>query len=228
MPNPGAMGLIVKICGLSTEETLDAALDAGAEMVGLNFFPKSPRFVSLADGARLAARARGRTEVVALTVDMDDRDIAGLVETVKPDWLQLHGAETGERVADVRRRFGLRVMKALPIANRADLVRATGYEHAAARLLLDATPPEGADRPGGHGQPFDWTLLTGYRPAKPYLLAGGLTPDTVADAIRVTGAPGVDVSSGVETAPGLKDATLIRAFVAAARQAAAATPEKVA
>ncbi len=222
------MGLIVKICGLSTEETLDAALDAGAGMVGLNFFPKSPRFVSLAYGTRLAARARGRTEIVALTVDMDDRDIAGLVDAVKPDWLQLHGMETPNRVAAVRATFGLPVMKALPIADRTDLARAAEFERVADRLLLDARPPKGADRPGGHGQPFDWTLLAGYRPAKPYLLAGGLTPDTVADAIRITGAPGVDVSSGVETAPGLKDATLIRAFVAAARQAAAATPERVA
>lgn len=228
MPNPGTMGLIVKICGLSTEETLDAALDAGAEMVGLNFFPKSPRYVSLADGARLATRARGRAEIVALTVDMDDRDVAELVDAVNPDWLQLHGMESHDTVAAMRDAFGVKVMKALPVAVPGDLDRLRRYEHAADRLLLDAKPPKGADRPGGHGMPFDWTLLAGYRPAKPYLLAGGLTPDTVAEAIRVTGAPGVDVSSGVETAPGLKDATLIRAFVAAARQAAAATPEKVA
>jgi phosphoribosylanthranilate isomerase len=222
------MTLIVKICGLSTEETLRAALDSGADMVGFVFFPKSPRYVSLADGARLAASARGRAETVALTVDLDDGDIARLVETVKPDWLQLHGAERADRVAAVRAAFGLRVMKALPVATRDDLAAIAPYERAADRLLLDGKPPKGADRPGGHGLPFDWTLLAGYRPATPYLLAGGLTPDTVAEAIRVTGAPGVDVSSGVETAPGRKDATLIRAFVAAARQAAAATPEKIA
>jgi phosphoribosylanthranilate isomerase len=223
------MTLIVKICGLSTEETLDAALDAGADMVGLNFFPRSPRFVSLDVGKQLADRARGRADIVSLTVDVEGSGLAEIIETVKPDWLQLHGNESADAVDAIRKTFGfgIRVMKALPIATRADLERAPRYAAVADRLLLDAQPPKGADRPGGHGRTFDWTILRGYVPPRPYLLSGGLTPGNVAEAIRVTGAPGVDVSSGVETAPGRKDPDLIRAFVAAARRAAL-MPEKAA
>ena len=213
------MDLIVKICGLSTEETLDAALDAGADMIGLNFFPKSPRFISVADGVRLAKRARGRAEVVALTVDMDDSVIDALVDAVKPDWLQLHGTESADAVAAIKQALGVKVMKALPVATRGDLDRVPRYAAVVDRLLLDARPPKGADRPGGHGRPFDWTILEGFAPAKPYLLSGGLNPGNVAEAIAITVAPGVDVSSGVETAPGRKDPDLIRAFVAAARRA---------
>jgi phosphoribosylanthranilate isomerase len=222
------MSLIVKICGLSTEETLDAALAAGADMVGFNFFPKSPRFVTTADAAALAKRARGRTETVALVVDMDDAAIGDLIDAVKPDWLQLHGQETVERVAAIRTRFGIRTMKAVGIAGAADLALARSYAGVAERLLLDAKPPKDATRPGGNARMFDWSLAVGFAPGVPYLLSGGLTPTNVAQAIAVTGAPGVDVSSGVETAPGKKDPGLIRAFIAQARAAVGRVKERAA
>jgi phosphoribosylanthranilate isomerase len=213
------MSLIVKICGLSTEETLDAALAAGADMVGLNFFPRSPRFVTPERAAGLASRAAGRAEIVALTVDMDDAGIAAIVAAVTPDWLQLHGQETPERVAEVRERFGRPVMKALPIAAADDVARAADYMAVADQLLLDAKPPRDATRPGGNGAPFDWTLLSGFDPDIPWMLSGGLAPGNVAEAVALTGAPGVDVSSGVESAPGRKETNLIRAFIANARGA---------
>jgi phosphoribosylanthranilate isomerase len=216
------MSLIVKICGLSTEETLDAALAAGADMVGFVFFPRSPRFIPPARAAELVRRVAGRAETVALTVDMDDAGIAEIVEAVSPDWLQLHGNEAPERVAEVRKRFGRQVMKAAPVATAADLARAGDYVAVADRLLLDAKAPKEATRPGGNGAPFDWTLLAGFDPDIPYMLSGGLTPGNVAEAVAVTGAPGVDVSSGVESAPGRKEANLIRAFIANARGAGAA------
>jgi phosphoribosylanthranilate isomerase len=213
------MDLIVKICGLSTETTLDAALDGGADMVGFVFFRKSPRFVSLEQAAALAARARGRAEIAALVVDMDDDSLAALVEAVRPEWLQLHGRETPERADAIRRRFALRTAKALGVSGPGDLSAAHSYAAVTDRLLLDAKPPENADRPGGNGRAFDWRILRGFQPAVPYLLSGGLTPETVGEAIAVTGATGVDVSTGVETAPGQKDAALIRAFIANARAA---------
>ncbi len=217
------MSPIVKICGLSEEATLDAALAAGADMVGLNFFPRSPRFVTPERAAELAKRVAGRAEIVAVTVDMDDAALAEIVETVSPDWLQLHGSETPERVAEVRKRFGREVIKALPIATKSDLAEAERHMAVAERLLLDAKPPKDATRPGGLGTPFDWTLLSGFDPDIPWLLSGGLTPGNVAEAVAVTGAPGVDVSSGVESAPGRKEADLIRAFIGNAR-GASATP----
>ena len=213
------MDLIVKICGLSTEETLDAALDAGADMVGFVLFPKSPRFVSLDKAAALARRARGRAEIVVLTVDVDDAALGAAIETVRPDWLQLHGRERVERAAAIRTRFGIRAMKAVGVAGPDDLALARSYAGAADRLLLDAKPPKDATRPGGNARTFDWKLLAGFTPGVPYLLSGGLTPANVAEAIAVTGAPGVDVSSGVETAPGKKDPARIRAFIANARAA---------
>lgn len=216
------MSLIVKICGLSTEETLDVALSAGADMIGLVFFPKSPRFVTPARAAALASQVAGRAEIVALTVDMDDAGIAEIVEKVSPDWLQLHGSETPERVADVARRFGRPVMKAVPVATADDLALAGRYMDVADRLLLDAKPPPDATRPGGNGAPFDWALLAGFDPDIPYMLSGGLAPGNVAEAVAATGAPGVDVSSGVESAPGRKEANLIRAFITNARGAGAA------
>jgi phosphoribosylanthranilate isomerase len=219
------MGLIVKICGLSTEATLDAALDAGADMVGINFFPPSPRYVSLDTGKRLAERARGRAEIVALSVDMDDAGLAEIVEAMNPDWLQLHGKDSPERTADVKARFGRRVLKAIHVSTAGDLATAAAYGGVCDRLLLDAKPPKGALLPGGNGEPFDWTILSSFRPSNPYLLSGGLTIGNVAEALRISGAPGVDVSSGVETAPGRKNPDLIRAFIAAARKAAAATAE---
>jgi phosphoribosylanthranilate isomerase len=217
------MDLIVKICGLSTEEALDAALDAGADMVGLVFFPASPRYVALSQAARLAARARGRADVTALTVDMDEAKLAEIVDLVNPDWLQFHGAESPAAVESAKSRFGRRVMKAIGVREAADLAAATRYA-GADRLLLDAKPPKGAGRPGGLGVPFDWRLLEQFDPGKTYLLSGGLDQANVGEALRIGGAPGVDVSSGVETAPGVKDPDLIRAFIAAARRGAAALP----
>jgi phosphoribosylanthranilate isomerase len=215
------MSLIVKICGLSTEETLDAALAAGADMVGFNFFPKSPRFISVARAAELADRARGRAEIVVLTVDMAIPALREALALTKPDWVQLHGAEVAEHAAGIRRHTDVKVMKALGIGTAADLEAARSFAGVADRILLDAKPPKGADRPGGHGAPFDWSLLAGFDPGVPYLLGGGLTPANVSDALRATGAPGVDVSSGVETAPGKKDPALIRAFIVNARAAMA-------
>jgi len=223
------MDLIVKICGLSTEETLDAALDAGADMVGFVLFPRSPRNVSIDRAADLAKRARGRAEIVALTVDMDDGLIAAVVDTMKPDWLQMHGTESIDDVEAMKVAFGVKVMKALPVMARFDLERASRYAAVADRLLLDAKPPTGTDRPGGHGRPFDWSLLREFAPEVPHLLSGGLTPANVGEAVGIAAPPGVDVSSGVETAPGIKDPDLIRAFIAAARRAAAAvSPKKAA
>jgi phosphoribosylanthranilate isomerase len=213
------MSLIVKICGLSTEATLDAALAAGADMVGFVFFPKSPRFVSVAHAATLADRARVRAEIVVLTVDMDDAGLSAIIDAVGPDWLQLHGQESVERVAEIGRRFRRRTMKAVGVASADDLALAASYAGVADRLLLDAKPPKDATRPGGNARTFDWSIARSFAPGVPYLLSGGLTPDNVAEALRVTGAPGVDVSSGVETSPGRKDPALIAAFVANARAA---------
>jgi phosphoribosylanthranilate isomerase len=216
------MPLIVKICGLKTAEALDVALDAGADMVGFVFFPKSPRNVALTDAAALAKRARGKAEIAALTVDADDATLSEIVETVRPNWLQLHGAESTDAVAALREAFGLRIMKALPISTKGDLARIDRYAAVADRLLFDAHPPKEATRPGGLGQPFDWHLLDGVRPRVPYLLSGGLDPSNVAQALAITNAPGVDVSSGVERSIGEKDPDKIRAFVKAAREAAQA------
>lgn len=221
------MSLTVKICGLSTEETLDAALAAGADMVGFVFYQRTPRYVPNEKAAGLVKRVRGRAETVALAVDFDDATLGAIVETVNPDWLQLHGKESAERVAEIRRRFGKRVMKAVGIASAADLDTARRYAGVADMLLLDAKPPKDATRPGGNANTFDWTILAGFEPPIRYLLSGGLSPVNVGEALRVTGAPGVDVSSGVETAPGVKSPDLIRAFIANAR-AAVTVKEKVA
>lgn len=214
------MTLLIKICGLSTPETLDVALDAGADMVGFVFFPASPRHVALADAPGLAARVSGRALKVALTVDADDASLDAIVAALKPDLLQLHGHETPERVSAVRRRFGLPVMKALPIATAADLAAIPLYAAVADRLLFDAKPPKDATRPGGLGRPFDWHLLERLETPVPFMLSGGLDAGNVAEALRITRAPGVDVSSGVERAPGEKDPEKIRAFIRAARAAA--------
>jgi phosphoribosylanthranilate isomerase len=213
------MGLIVKICGLSTPEAIDAALGAGADMIGLAFFPPSPRFVSVPEAARLAAHARGRGEVAAFTVDMDEAGIATIVEAVRPDWLQLHGHEPAEQVRALKRRFGLPVMKVIGVREKADLALADAYRGIADRLLLDAKPPKGADRPGGNALAFDWTILDGFDPGFPWMLSGGLNAGNVGEAVAMTQPAGVDVSSGVESAPGRKDLDLIAAFIAAARVA---------
>jgi phosphoribosylanthranilate isomerase len=214
------MSLIVKICGLSTPEALDVALDAGADMVGFVFFPPSPRHLGFEAAKTLGARVNGRAKKVALSVDAKDADLAAFVDALKPDLLQLHGKETPERVATVRSRFRLPVMKALPIEKRADLSSIRLYANVADRLLFDARAPHGATRPGGLGKTFDWHLLENLDPGVPFMLSGGLDADNVGEALRITRAPGVDVSSGVERAPGQKDPDKIRAFVRAARQAA--------
>jgi phosphoribosylanthranilate isomerase len=214
------MSLIVKICGLSTPEALDVALDAGADMVGFVFFPPSPRHLGFEAAKTLGARVNGRAKKVALSVDAKDADLAAFVDALKPDLLQLHGKETPERVATVRSRFRLPVMKALPIEKRADLSSVRLYANVADRLLFDARAPHGATRPGGLGKTFDWHLLENLDPGVPFMLSGGLDADNVGEALRITRAPGVDVSSGVERAPGQKDPDKIRAFVRAARQAA--------
>lgn len=210
----------IKICGLSTPETLAAALAAGADMIGLNFHPKSPRYVTPQRAAELAAQARGRTGVVALIVDFAPEQAAELAQMVRPDWLQLHGKETPEQVAAIKAATGLPVMKALGIANAADLDQVALYRGIADAILLDAKPPTDAAYPGGHGRPFDWTLLSSLDPAFRFMLSGGLDPANVAEAIRGTRPAGVDVSSGVESAPGIKDVDKIAGFVAAARAAA--------
>jgi phosphoribosylanthranilate isomerase len=214
------MTLIVKICGLSTPETLDVALDAGADLVGFVFFPPSPRNLDMAAARVLGRRVAGRAGKVALAVDPDDTLLAAIVEALDPDMLQLHGREPPERVTAVKSRFGLPVMKAVPVAEAADLAAVPVYAAVADRLLFDARAPREANRPGGLGQPFDWRLLEDLDPGVPFMLSGGLDPDNVATALAVTRPPGVDVSSGVERAPGVKDADKIRAFIRAARQAA--------
>ncbi|MEP1962192.1 phosphoribosylanthranilate isomerase [Tateyamaria sp.] len=207
----------VKICGLSRPENMSAAAEAGAAYVGLVFFEKSPRHVSLDVARALALEVPVGIAKVALVVNADDAALDALTATVPIDVLQLHGAETPQRVADVKARYGLPVMKAVGVADASDLPTLDSYAGVADQLLVDAKPPKGADLPGGNGLAFDWRLIAGRRWPVPWMLAGGLTPDNVAEAIRLTGAAQVDVSSGVESAPGVKDAELIRAFVAAAR-----------
>ncbi len=213
------MAPTVKICGLSTGLTLDAALDAGADMVGFVFFSKSPRHIDWATGRALGRQARGRATIAALSVDADDDTLKRIVEALSPDLMQLHGSETPARVKEIRELFGRPTMKAIGVATHGDLAAAKTYEGVADHLLIDAKPPKGAVLPGGNGRPFDWSLTREFRPSVPWLLSGGLDPDTVEAAIALSGARGVDVSSGVESAPGVKDPARIRAFVAAARRA---------
>jgi phosphoribosylanthranilate isomerase len=215
------MPLSIKICGLKTPGALDVALDSGAEMVGFVFFPPSPRHLGWEAARALGQRAQGRALKVALTVDASNQMLGDILEALKPDMLQLHGTETPERVAVVRSRFGLPVMKALPIAERKDLSPMRQYAQVADRLIFDARAPQDATRPGGLGKIFDWTLLKDINAGVPFMLSGGLDADNVAEALRVTRAPGVDVSSGVERAAGEKDPDKIRAFVRAARVAEA-------
>lgn len=217
------MSLEIKICGLSTPETLDAALGAGADMVGMVFFPPSPRHVDLATAGALAARARGRADqkvgIVALTVDADDAALADIIAAIRPNMLQLHGKESPERVEAIRTRFELPVMKAVGIATAADLAALAAYEGVADRLLLDAKPPKDAVLPGGNGVPFDWDLLAGLELSIPYMLSGGLDPENVRDAVQRLHPFGVDVSSGVERVAGVKDPARILAFIREARAA---------
>lgn len=211
------MSLIVKICGLSTRETLDVALDSGADMVGFVFFPPSPRHLSLAIARDLGQAVERRAAKVALTVDADDATLAGIVDALQPDLLQLHGHETAARLRDIKRKFALPVMKALPVETAADLAALPGYIDLADRILFDARAPKEATRPGGLGAVFDWHVLENLDLKLPFMVSGGLHAGNVAEAIRVTGAGGVDVSSGVESVPGRKDPEMIRAFIRAGR-----------
>jgi phosphoribosylanthranilate isomerase len=214
------MDHLIKICGLSTPETLDAALDSGADLVGFVRYARSPRHVSLEAGRLLSERARGRAERVVLLVDATDAEVAEAIDAMDPDILQLHGHETPDRVADIRDRFGRSILKAIGIAEAGDLHLATAYASVADYLLLDAKPPRtGVSLPGGNGLAFDWTLIAALDRTLPFMLSGGLDPDNVAEAIALTRPNAVDVSSGVEMRPGIKDPDRIEAFVRAARAA---------
>ena len=207
----------VKICGLKTEAALEAALGGGADYVGFVFFPPSPRNIAPAMAKLLAAKAHGRAKVVALVVDPDDALIAEVVAAAAPDLIQLHGSETLARVAEIRARWGIPVMKAVPVETADDAGAARRFSPATDLILFDARAPAESTRPGGNGAPFDWRMLLGLEYEVPFMLSGGLTPDNVAEAIRLTGATIVDVSSGVESRPGEKDPELIRRFLRAAK-----------
>lgn len=212
------MGLIVKICGLKDETVLAAALDAGADMVGFVHFPKSPRHLPLSRIGELIRATGTRAETTVLLVDPDAAMLAE-VAALRPDWLQLHGGEAPASVSAAKSMTGIRLMKALPVAEKSDLRAIPLYSGIADRIMLDAKPPKGATRPGGLGKSFDWSILDGGAANVPFMLAGGLNPANVGGAIARLKPFGVDVSSGVETAPGVKDVGLIRAFVEAARAA---------
>ena len=212
------MPVQVKICGINSAAAADAVLHAGADFGGLVFFAKSPRNLSLEQGAMLAERMRGRLRLAALVVDDSDAALAAIAGQVKPDFFQLHGKETPERVAQIRSRFGIPVIKAIAVSEADDLVKVSAYDDVAEMILFDAVPAANASRPGGHGAAFDWRILDGRRFARPWFLAGGLNPENIARAIAVSGATMVDVSSGVESAPGVKSSDRIAEFVAAAKQ----------
>jgi phosphoribosylanthranilate isomerase len=214
------MSLLIKICGLKDERNLDAALGAGADLVGLVFHLASPRNIGVAVAAGLRRRATGKAGIVALTVNASDRDLDEIVARVQPEWLQLHGSETPERVAELKARHGIRTIKSVPIRGRGDLDAANDYDGIADMILFDAKPPVGAILPGGNGIPFNWKLLRGETSPRPFMVSGGLNAGNVAEAIATMQPDAVDVSSGVETEPGKKDPNLIQAFVAAARTAA--------
>jgi len=207
----------VKICGLRTVADVAAVAAAGAAYAGFVFFPKSPRHLTFAQARELALAAPVGLAKVALTVDATDAALDEMIEAVPLDMLQLHGHETPDRVAEIRARYGLPVMKAVGVADEGDLAAIFDYSTVADQLLIDAKPPKHADLPGGNGLSFDWRLVAQRRWLRPWMLAGGLTPENVAEAVRLTNARQVDVSSGVESAPGVKDAARIAAFVAAAQ-----------
>ncbi|MER8533112.1 phosphoribosylanthranilate isomerase [Mesorhizobium sp. M1005] len=219
------MALDIKICGLKTDKALAAALAGGASHVGFIFFAKSSRYVEPAEAGRLREAARGRAKAVAVTVDAGDAFLDEIVEKMQPDMLQLHGAETPERVAEVKSRYGLPVMKALPVSEAADLGRVKAFIGIADRFLFDAKPPKGSELPGGNGLAFDWRILAGLDAGVDYMLSGGLNAGNIGDALRLANPPGIDVSSGVESAPGIKEPALIEQFfraVGAARDNRAA------
>ena len=209
----------IKICGLSTPGALDAAIAAGADMVGFVFFPPSPRHLALDSARRLGAQAAGRARKVALTVDASDATHVAIIAALAPDYLQLHGSESPARVKELREKFGLPVIKAIGVSAAVDLAAIDAYTAAADIVLLDAKPPKDATRPGGNARSFDWTILRGVDIDTRWMLSGGLNPGNVAEALGITRAPAVDVSSGVESAPGVKDAALIADFCARVRAA---------
>lgn len=210
--------LIIKICGIKTPDMLEATIEAGADMVGFMHFSRSPRHATIEQLATLISQARGRIQTCVVLVNPDNSCVAE-VAALGPDWIQLHGPETPHRVEAIRAEAGVEIMKVLPIGSAEDVAHVADFIEVADRILLDAKPPKGADRPGGLGEPFDWALLKALDPSIPFMLSGGLTPQTVADAIRTVRPLGVDVSSGVESAPGIKDKGLIEAFIRNARAA---------
>ncbi|RUZ77302.1 phosphoribosylanthranilate isomerase [Mesorhizobium sp. M7A.F.Ca.US.006.01.1.1] len=213
------MTLDIKICGLKTDAAMAAALADGASHVGFIFFAKSPRYVEPAEAGRLRETARGKAMAVAVTVDASDAFLDEIVAKMQPDMLQLHGAETPDRVAEVKARYGLPVMKALPISEAADLERIKPFIGMADRFLFDAKPPKGSELPGGNGVTFDWHILAGLDGSVDYMLSGGLNAANIGDALRLADPPGIDISSGVESAPGVKDPALIEQFFRAVRAA---------
>ncbi|RWP86563.1 MAG: phosphoribosylanthranilate isomerase [Mesorhizobium sp.] len=213
------MALDIKICGLKTDAAMAAALAGGASHVGFIFFAKSPRYVEPAEAGRLREAARGKATAVAVTVDASDAFLDEIVAQMQPDMLQLHGAETPERVAEVNARYGLPVMKALPLSEAADLERIKPFIGISDRFLFDAKPPKGSELPGGNGVAFDWRILVGLDGGVDYMLSGGLNAANIGDALRLADPPGIDISSGVESAPGVKDPALIEQFFRAVRTA---------
>jgi len=219
MCDGNAMVFDIKICGLKTPEAVAAALDGGATHIGFIFFPKSPRHLPPADAGRLREAPRGRAKVVAVTVDADDEVLDEIMRELQPDMLQLHGHETPERVADVKKRYGLPVIKAFAIREAEDFQVIAPYQGIADRFLFDAKPPKGSDLPGGNGVSFDWALLDALDDSVDYMLSGGLNAGNIAEALHKTRAPGIDVSSGVERVPGQKDVRLINEFFQAVSDA---------
>ncbi len=213
------MVLDIKICGLKTPEAVAAALDGGATHIGFIFFPKSPRHITPQTAASLRDAVKGRALAVVVTVDADDETLDDIVKTVKPDILQLHGHETPERVASIKARYGLPVMKAFSVREASDLAPIAAYKGIADRFLFDAKPPKGSELPGGNGVSFDWELLAALDADIDYMLSGGLNADNIAEALHKTQAPGIDISSGVERAPGEKDVRLIENFFRAVTDA---------
>ena len=213
-----ASPVLIKICGIKTPDILEAAIDAGADMVGFMHFMRSPRHVTIEEVASLISEARGRVQTCVVLVNPDNSCVAE-VAALGPDWIQLHGPETPHRVEAIRAEAGVEIMKALPIGSAEDIAHVADFAEIADRILLDAKPPKGADRPGGLGESFDWSLLKALDPGLDFMLSGGLKPENVAEAIKVVRPFGIDVSSGVETAPGVKNARLIEAFIRNARAA---------
>jgi phosphoribosylanthranilate isomerase len=213
------MAIQVKICGINSVESADAAVRAGADFAGLMFHPKSPRALNPEQARALSERMKGRTRLVAVMADPDDATLKAIVADARPDFIQLHGKESVARISDIRSMTRLPVIKVLAVAEASDLAATSQYESVADMMMFDAKAPAGAAREGGHGAAFDWQLLKGRTFARPWLLAGGLNAENVARAAAISGAPGVDVSSGVETAPGVKSPEMIRVFVENARNA---------